>query len=236
MASRKRLSLVAIAKYTSLQGEVVHAANRLHDDFFETFLIAISLGRAEKPQAMFYFYDHALAIWHVIQSDSSQRQMALQAIATVPTKLNLGTAISRLKWAKSKADALASGRNIIAHNPVNFRPQFDGPKGFRLVAAYGSASTRPAHRQRLDMIRGLGLWRSLRDDMLKLGEYVMGVNDYILTKRFVSWGLNPLPGMPSSLPHRPRLQSVARLQAIDSQLQAATQKTKHRNRKQSFRT
>ncbi len=228
MASRKRQSLIAFAKHTSVQGEIVHAANRLQSDFFLTFVIAISLGRAEKPEAMFDYYDHALAIWHVIQSDSAQRQMAFEAIATVPTKLNLANAIDRIRWAKAQADTLASGRNIVAHNPVTLRPRVDGARGLVHEPEFGSLSSRPAHQRRLDLIRGLKFWQALRDDLLKLSDYMSAINDYVLKDRFVSWGHKPLSFMPSAWPRRPRLQSVAQLRAIDSQLQAATQKTRRR--------
>src|SRR6266699_1508466 len=119
-ATNRKATLKAAKKHTAAQGEVVNAANLLHDEFFQLFLVAMSLERAERWSAWIRFYGHAIAIWHVVQSDSVQRQMAMAAISSVPTSLKLVRAIEALSWAKNTADTLAGYRNILAHNPVKF--------------------------------------------------------------------------------------------------------------------
>ena len=61
-------ALEKVKEHTALQGEIIYVANRLHDAFYHSFLIALSLDRDGalwniEPD----FHRHALAIWHVLQ-------------------------------------------------------------------------------------------------------------------------------------------------------------------------
>ena len=85
--------LERVKAHTALQGEIIYVANRLQDAFYDSFLIALSLDRqGALLNIQQEFHKHALAIWHVLRSDNSQRELAITAISTVPTKLNLSPA------------------------------------------------------------------------------------------------------------------------------------------------
>ena len=87
----------------TIQGEVLYSANLLQDAFYELFSIATGLERPDEFGAEVRFHSHALAMWHVVLNDGQQRDMAITAISTVPTKLNVSKAIHRLEWAKHVA-------------------------------------------------------------------------------------------------------------------------------------
>jgi hypothetical protein len=96
-------SLKTAKQHTAIQGEIIYVANRLHDAFYRTFLISLALSRADAATNIeLKFHEHALALWHVVQSDSSQRDLAITSISTIPTGLDLAPALHRLKWAKIK--------------------------------------------------------------------------------------------------------------------------------------
>jgi hypothetical protein len=151
-----------------------------------------------------------LAMWHIIQSDSQQRKLALAAISTLPTKLKLAPAIERLEWARIRADKLGEYRNLLAHNPVVFRAR-QGQQTRTLieyVAEFGSHSTGPKHRKRLQQMKGLPFWQTLRTDLLHLSNYVDAVNRCI--QRIACEAKNvELVSAPKSWPSRPRLRSAS---------------------------
>jgi hypothetical protein len=223
-------TLLAARKLILAQGEVIYAFNLLHDRFFRLFNIALSLERPDKFGAHIRFYDHALAIWHVVLSDNQQRKMALVAISTVPTKLKLQPAIKRLEWARTKADKLAEYRNIIAHNTIMFRGI--DVKGNRIISvpAFGSDITRPIHRARLKEIK-FGFWAILRTDILVLSDYVEALNQQIL--RIDSEAANAeLVGVPKTWPDKPRLRSLRLIRLLE-QSQPKVSATKRRARQRS---
>jgi hypothetical protein len=228
-------TLEAAKKHTSIQGEVVYAANLLHDRFFEIFLTALSLERRSDEMGFFgariFAYDHALAIWHVLQSDSLQQELALAAISTVPTALTIGPAVVRLRWAKDQTRKLAAYRNLVAHSPVMFKYQQKGKRG-AFAPNFGGQSTRSAHRARLELIGGLQFWRTLRNDLLKLSSYVERVTDqihHLCAEREKA----QLIGPPRAWPDRPRLRSLSRLQEIEIKLSRAARKRTRRKRRRA---
>src|ERR1700681_2077024 len=79
----------AARNHLIVQGEVMNATNILQDAFYGTFSVAVSLERQVEFAAEIKFHGHALAIWHVVQNDAQQREMAVAALSTVPTKLKL---------------------------------------------------------------------------------------------------------------------------------------------------
>src|ERR1700685_1013526 len=89
------------------QGEVLYAYNLLQDSFFNLFVLTSNLERPNIPHAqMARFYEHALSMWHVSQSDRQQRQLPLAAISSLPTRLNIKDGIARLKWALEQTSEL----------------------------------------------------------------------------------------------------------------------------------
>lgn len=228
-------TLEAAKKYTSIQGEVVYATNLLHDRFFEVFLTALSLERRSDDMGFFgariFAYDHALAIWHVLQSDSLQQDMALVAISTVRTSLALSRAIGKLKWAKEQTRKLAAYRNLVAHSPVMFKYQKKGKRG-ALAPSFGGHSTRSAHRARLELIGGLNFWRTLRNDLLKLSAYVERITDqvhHLAADREKAQLIGPSRAWPA----RPRLRSLSRHREIEKALSRAAHNRKRRSRRKS---
>jgi hypothetical protein len=159
-ASVRARTLEAAKEHLLTVGEVVYAANRLHDAFYRVFHIALSLERAGSNNSEKRFYDHALAIWHVVLSDSSQRDMAIAAISTIPTEIDLSPALRRVKWAKKQADILGGFRNIIAHNSIMFELQIEG-RAVEWVPSFGGRGTRPLHKAPLGSYRRLGFLETL---------------------------------------------------------------------------
>jgi hypothetical protein len=229
-----RRPLTDAKNYITAQGEMVYAANMLQESYYELFRVALSLERPDEFGAEIRFHQQALAIWHIVQSDSSQREMALSAIASVPSRLRLAPAIRRLQWATNKAGKLATYRNILIHNPIMFATKpAEGP--LKWVPVLGSGGSRPAHKSRLRMIGGLGLWRTIRSDLLRLSDYVHNVNQQIRRMEAARFGAT-LMGVPVSWPKRPLLRSLPRLREIDTQLEQESQKAKRRTRRRSSQT
>jgi hypothetical protein len=240
-------SLQEAKEHTAVQGEIIYAANRLHDAFFRTFVISLALNRTEAANNIeLQFNDHALSMWHVLQSDSNQRDLALASISNQPTGFNLKPAVHRLKWAKEKAQQLSVYRNIVAHTQVLFENHGtrDNPK---LVPAFRSFSMRPAHLRRVIQLSSLAVWRGIRNDLIRLAEYIEDINNKIIYLDSEHRGLGiHVPGdkwHPISefefangpWPDRPRLQWLARLQALDRTLDQAKPHPKRRSRHRSSR-
>jgi len=193
----------------------------------------------------FPWYDHARAVWHVIQSDKVQREMAVKSILALPSAEDMGAPIGDLKqirprllWAQKQADALAVARNIVVHSPVTFRaelPPSEPPSQVKFVPTFGGTATRIEHSKRLDEIKGLKLWRGLRDDILKLVDYLRALNMLFFSPAFSPKGQTKSSFRLPPLPRKPRLQSLARFQSIASRLSQEAQKQAQRTRKKPSR-
>jgi hypothetical protein len=219
-------------KHLIAQAEVMNATNVLQDAFWGTFSVAMSLERPsgdDEWYAEMKFRNHALAIWHTVQNDAQQRQMAVKALTTVPTKLKLGPARDKLVWAEKKAAKLAEYRNLIAHNPISFKAQINRKK-IKWVPRFGGAGLRPASEQKFRLIGGLAFWRSLRNDLLRLNMYVEGINIQIRQLQAASRGAE-LMSAPKTWPGKPRLRSLPRLLEIEKTLTPAPPKSGQRNRR-----
>jgi len=91
------------------QGEVGYAYNHLQEAFFNAFVLAMNLERPDRaPFVEAQYYPYALGMWHVLQNDRLQRQLALAAFENLPTTLDIGSGTKRLRWAKKQTDALAA--------------------------------------------------------------------------------------------------------------------------------
>lgn len=231
----KPIRLAGANNHLLVLGQVIHAENTLHDAFFRLFTIALALQRPDDFVGHRRFRKHALSIWHVIQSDKYQREMAYEAISTIPANIPLADIIKRLDWARACANTLATYRNVLAHNPVMMRPEMKGKK-IIFRPEFGGLSTKEAHGRRLTLIKGLKLWRMIAEDFFKLSEYVEALNAEIGVRDYLEnhdWLLPP--GFPMPSLRKPRLRSLPHLQAIDRQLstQENKRKPKRRNRRPS---
>jgi hypothetical protein len=227
-------SLLAAREHLIVLGEVTHAASLVQDSFYRVFALAISLERPDKFGAGIRFHDHALAIWHSVQSDQQQREMAMAALTSVPTKLKLKPVIARLTWAKTQMVALSGYRNLLAHNPVMFSGKPKGKRGVVWVPSFGGYSTRPLHKKRLELIGGLRFWRTLRNDLLALSDYVKDVFEQGRRLDVESRGAE-LMDVPKTWPGRPRLRSLKHLREIDQMSRPALPRAKRRNRRKASR-
>jgi hypothetical protein len=225
-----RGALTQARRHILVQGEIVYATAILQDRFYHTFSVALSLERPDEFGAEIRFHDHALEIWHTISSDYQQRDMALNALTSVPTKLKLLPAINRIKWARTQATKLAEYRNLVAHNPVMFRADWSPEKDLHWIASFGGHSLRRTHRERLKFIKTLSFWRTLRDDLLKLSDYVGAVNDQVRRLDAESRGAEWV-GVPTAWPGRPKLRSLPRILEIARTLGSATPKPRRRNQR-----
>jgi len=223
-------NLLAARTQIISQGETIYAFNLLQDRFFNIFLLAIALERPDEFSAGIRFYDHALAMWHVLQSDNQQRKLALAAISSVPTSLNLKHGLKRLEWARIKADKLAEYRNLLAHNTIMFRGRQKGNET-AFVPEFGGNSTRPIHRQRLGAIKGRRFWRSLCMDLLNLSDYVQFCGRHIYVLDYQRRNVDVI-GMPQTWPKRPRLRSLPLIRRLEASLPKAAG-AKHRGRRRS---
>jgi hypothetical protein len=219
-SSRWNTTLLAVRDHVLAQGEVVYAYNLLQEKFFSIFLTALMLQRFGNDIAITpEFYSYALALWHVAQSDHQQRNLAFASISKVPTNLRIKPGIERLEWAKKTTDKLAAYRNIVAHTPVTFFPEVRR-KHIIGIPKFGGISMRAVHADRLRQIKGLRFWKTVRDDFLKLGEYVEFVNRQILTLDYQQ-KRGPVVGMRRAWPSRPRLRSLGPIQKLEARMPKA---------------
>jgi hypothetical protein len=131
------------------------------------------------------------AVWNVITSDATQRNMMLAAAETIlapDSKM-----LERIKWIKRKADFLGSIRNDAAHLILDFEVDVPPDKG-RLIA--NPAVTPKKRLKKLQEARVLeNRFRYVAGDIMALQTYALGV-------------LYKMADPQSTLPKRPRLRSV----------------------------
>jgi hypothetical protein len=212
------------------QGEIGYAYNRLQEMFFHVFNLAMAL---ERPDRGVTYYNYALELWHVIQNDTPQRDLALASLEHLPTALKIKGGVERLRWAKKKTDDLALYRNLIIHTPVSLRYPYPLPEDGKLpepIPAMGGASTRPINRRRLRLIKSPKFWKGLRNDFLNLSDYV----DFVT--RHIAWldyerKNGPVPGARRSWPRKPRLPSVRQKDLIERSATTPTSPPKRRKRR-----
>jgi hypothetical protein len=194
------------------QGEVAYAYNLLQENFFAVFNLAMAL---ERPRdRVVTFYPYALAIWHVSRSDRQQRELALAALANLPTTLNIKGGIDRLQWAEKQTEELAKYRNLIVHSPMKFSFVLKDGKMLTPSPRMGSDSTKPIDRRRLRLIENLRFWKGIRNDLLNLSDYVDFVCRQIAWREYEQRNGAPIPGARRAWPRRPKLPSVHQIYAI----------------------
>lgn len=213
-----------------LQGEVIYAANLLQDEYFRLFLTAI---RFDRPTRLTESHLHALAIWHTILADSSQRDMAFAAISTLPTDLNLEPAVKRLDWATKSAGKLAAYRNLVAHSAILFGARPVGGGKWKFGPHFSGWGMRPAHARRMAVIQDdTAIWQIIRDDLLALTKFLGSVRVQIHRLEVESRG-GELLNEPRTWPRKPKLRSLPLFLALDQKAAPATRKPKRRSRPRS---
>jgi hypothetical protein len=213
-------ALALFRPFIIAQGEVGYAHNLLQESFFNLFVLVMTLERPAIPLAQqAKFYPYTLAIWNLFQNDRQQRKLVLTALANLPTTLNIKGAIARLQWAQEQADELANYRNIIVHAPMKFWYDPRDDKA-RLIPSLGGASTKPIHIRRLRLIKNTRFWKSLRNDLLNLNDYVDFVTRQIAWREYERQNGAPVPGAQRSWPRKPKLPCAGRIKKIDQAVKA----------------
>jgi hypothetical protein len=227
-------SIEAAEEYILMQGAVINSANLLQDAFFGLFRAAISLERqkAAASGGTKRFHHHALAIWHAVQSDSAQRDIAIAAISSIPGKLKLSPALRRLNWTIKILRLLTRGRNDLAHNPIVFYVVKREPTPEWLPMIGGQGVRAPA-RRRFKLIQGTRLWRDIADDLFSIAQYVEAINVQI--QRLDILARDPTFRIQISWPRRPRLRSLPRVEEIEKELNRGDGKSKRDGRRRLSR-
>ena len=223
--SSRTVSTLEEAEEYLVQGAVINAESQLQDAFFGLFRLAVSLERhgfrASGGGASF-FNEHALAIWHVVQSDVAQRQMAMQAISTLPTELNLEPALYRLEWVMKALADLNMARNDLAHNWINFVMVNTRPKP-EWLPMIGGSSSRPASRARTRLVEDTNFWFDVAHDFGVLANLVRRVTDQIMKTEAMARQPDLRGRLRVAWPREPKLRSRSRLAAIKAQVRSEQQ-------------
>jgi hypothetical protein len=161
-------------------------------------------------------------MWHVSQSDRQQRQLALAAISSLPTTLDIKGGIARLEWALKQMNELVDFRNLIAHTPMKLSWTVENNKLFPPTPKIGSDSTTRLNRERLRLIKDVRFWRAVRNDLLNLNDYVDFVTKQIAWREYERINGAPIPGARRSWPHKPRLPCLRQKKKIDQAAKAAS--------------
>jgi hypothetical protein len=172
-------SRTVMKRHARQTGEVTWAWNLLHAGFFHIFSALVSPSNKKL----------ASAVWHSIQSDKAQREMALASAEAI---LAPGTRVlANIKWLKQKADLLSPFRNDAAH--VLITMGLNERMKFQLWP--DPNTSRPAAVERLLRLPVASYWRKVRGDLFSLGVYAAMHADFLRSSS-------------SRLPPRPRLSSV----------------------------
>jgi hypothetical protein len=130
--------------------------------------------------------------------------------------LDIKGGIKRLRWAHKQADKLAEYRNLIVHSPVRFRFVIRRDKPYGQTPAFGGFSTRPINIRRLNAIKSVQFWKTLRNDFLNLNDYVEFVTRQIAWREYERQTGRRIIGAQRSWPRRPRLPSVHRIAKVEN--------------------
>jgi hypothetical protein len=220
-------SLADFRPLIAAQGEVGYAYNHLQDSFCSAFVFAMGIERPRDFILQKEFISYATAIWHVIPNDRTQRQLALTALANIPTTLDIKGGIERLEWARIQTDKLADYRNLIVHAPMRYWPNLSAREPYKrfkikMVPRIGGLSTKPTHINRLDQIKSVRFWKALRNDFLNLNDYVSFVNRQMRIREYDRHNRKPVFGAHRAWPHKPKLPCLRRIKTIDQAVKAAS--------------
>jgi len=138
------------------------AWNELHGRMFVLFWFLSENPHDRKSVA----YEKMHAIWHSVQSDSTQRQMVLAAAE--PELRNQPKLFAAIKWAVDQTGELAKYRNAAIHIQTAFDGETSGPR-----ADAFSAPT--AHAARFNSLDHRKFWDDFTGDLVALSHYVGGL-------------------------------------------------------------
>lgn len=186
-----------IRQYAARTGLAVWAWNSLHANLFTLFWFIASRGQP-------LYHTTAHRIWHTIQNDTTQREMLLN-VANANLAFNK-TMLQRVRWIIKTTNSLSTYRNIAAHTPAAFSPYLQDRPAADPFAARDQA------RKRFLEIKHDQFWRVLVGDLNALSAYTAGVAVEISQ-----------PGFGGTLPHRPRMQSLAQIARIEGQISRLAQ-------------
>ena len=137
--------------------------------------------------------DQAMAVWNVISSDATQREMMLAAAKGFWIASPRNRMLSRIRWLKSKADLLGAIRNDAAHLVVDLDRSLEKPRGRLVPAEFGNRTDR---LKRLREVKNIeDHFRHVVGDINQLYGYARGIAVSIAN-----------PHEP--LPRKPKLRSV----------------------------
>ena len=167
-------------KHAQQTGQIMAASNILHSMFFCIFWTLVAKD------------NHALAhgLWHVLRSDKAQRDMVLVAAQTTLKKNR--RLLVQIKWAKERADDLATHRNDPVHTTM-FPVDTDGRPELWL----DMFAAKKASLDRLTQTPTDHLWQRTCGDLTALYRYCGHI--------FLALAL---PDEHLTLPKRPQLQAV----------------------------
>jgi|SRR5712691_2980420 len=178
----------AARKHARHIGEIVLAWTALQDSLFCLFWIVSTDHRYED-------YPKSYAIWHMFQSDKSQRNMILE-VARANTKLPKKL-LAHIKWAVARTEDLSSFRNDAVHTPIKIRPYSSSPTV--LVPMPNPVSARKTAVERLMKKPTAKVWHSVRGDLVILAKFCDAIYSRIV-----------VAGFSGPWPNRPHLQNVPR--------------------------
>jgi hypothetical protein len=169
----------AMKRHARQTGEIMWAWNLLHAGFFHIFAAIVSPSN----------HKAALAVWHSVQSDKAQREMAVAAAkSALPVESRL---LKNIEWVGKRAEDLSHFRNDAAH--VLITMGLNEKMKFQVWPDPNTA--KPAAVERLLKKPVSSYWETVRGDMFSLGVYTALHADHIRTPQ-------------QKLPQRPRLLAI----------------------------
>ena len=173
----------ALDEISSSIGEVVWAWNYCHAAFHRLFAELVN------PSNLLIGY----SIWHVIQNDSSQRDMVLLAAKEALKKQP--RVFSRIAWAVERVNKLGEKRNDVIHLATAL--QVARSKTSFVV---DPMSNRPSRVRRLQGQKIHDDLPALRGDLVAMANYVSTIGSELIIPGRYPW------------PRRPQLQSIPKPQ------------------------
>jgi hypothetical protein len=152
-----------VKRHAGQAGQIMWGWNFLQAGFFQIFHQVASPNN----------HKLALTLWHTIQSDKAQREMALAAAAAV---LPEGSKVlADIDWLVKRAQDLSPFRNDSAHVGISLGGDWDEKGRFRMMVYPDEKSARPAAVDRLKAKPMEAYWRTVKGDLWVLGRFATSV-------------------------------------------------------------
>ena len=161
-----------VRRHASQTGQIIWGWNFLQSGFLHIFHQLVAPSN----------HDLALALWHMIQSDKTQREMVLAAAtAVLPENSRL---LADIDWLVKRSQDLSPYRNDSAHTGISLGGEFHEGR-VRMKIHPDQRSGRPPAVARLIDKPVESYWRVVKGDLWVLGRYasslagkVHGNSDY----------------------------------------------------------